>query len=92
VWYKPTFSVFRTKTEIIPKKTRLEYIPWSFLPLEKIGEELGCQYCKRLVKIGGKDWKKDWEKIDCLCSTHEEDKEETLSKDLIIHGDVSYTV
>jgi hypothetical protein len=26
--------------------------------------------------------KKDWEKIDCLRSTHEEDKEETLRKDL----------
>jgi hypothetical protein len=43
---------------------------------------------KRLVKIGKKDWKKDWQKIDCLRSTYEEDKEEALSKDLDIHGDV----
>jgi hypothetical protein len=32
--------------------------------------------------------KKDWEKIDCLRSTDEEDKEETLSKDFGIHDEV----
>ena len=33
------------------------------MPLEKIGEEMGWPHYKRLVKIGEKDWKKDWQKI-----------------------------
>jgi hypothetical protein len=40
--------------------------PSCFLPIEKIGEDLGCQISKRLVKIGQKDWKKDWQKIGCF--------------------------
>jgi hypothetical protein len=41
------------------------------LPLEKIGEEMGWRHCKRLVKIGEKDWKKDWQRLDVFfLSTH----------------------
>jgi hypothetical protein len=36
------------------------------LPIEKIGQELGWQHCQRLVKIGEKDWKRDWQKIGCF--------------------------
>jgi hypothetical protein len=44
----------------------LRVYPGRFLPLEKIGEEMGWRHCKRLVKIGEKDWKKDWQKIGCF--------------------------
>ena len=50
---------------------------------------MGWPHCKRLVKIGEKDWKKDWPK-DCQFALYdEEDKEEELSKDLGMHDDVS---
>ena len=41
----------------------LSQYPSRFLPLEKIGEEMGWRHCKRLVKIGEKDWKKDWQRL-----------------------------
>jgi hypothetical protein len=42
----------------------LAQYPGRFLPIEKIGEEMGWPHYKRLVKIGEKDWKKDWQKIE----------------------------
>ena len=53
-------------------------LPWPFFPSRKdlwIGKDLGWPHCKkkkkkRLVKIGEKDWKKDYrkdeQKIDSL--------------------------
>jgi hypothetical protein len=55
------------KKEWKKKDSRLGVYPGRFLPLastlEKIGEEMGWPHYKRLVKIGDKDWKKDWQKI-----------------------------
>ena len=62
--------------------------PGRFSPIEKIGEDLGCQISKRLVKIGKKDLKKDWPKDWLFALYTWRGQGEALSKDLGMHGDV----
>ncbi len=76
------------------EKVRLQSttITKSFFAHRKDWSRVGVTISKGLVRNGKKDWKKDWERIGCLCSTHEEDTEEALSKDLGMHDDVSCVV
>jgi len=47
------------KKNLTASKVNITTIAKQFSPVEKIGEEMGWPHCKRLVKIGKKDWKKD---------------------------------